>query len=417
MKTAQKATIVLTVCCLLLSSFSAVAQAAPAKRAQWTLAIYLASDNNLTYWAEKDVDEMKMVGSTKDVNVLIFWDRYDGPAHAYRVLRGDLEELTDFALNGKEPNMGDPATLEQWVSYTRSKFPSEKYALIGWDHGDDFRGGMYDNHIPDEGFDLLTHQEVVEALAGFHIDVLMYAACVMQTIEVVYEYFAGGLDIDYYVATEGYDPLNGSPYDQILANLTATPTQSPLDFSTMLVDEYIYYYQYVVTGPHPGSEAVTLSVVQTDKIGQVVTDLRSMTEAIMADMEGYAGIVSAASGHANLPWSEHGWERLDDLPTFVNTIHDKSLDPKEVKGIAPSVVESVVLSSETLLKSLDDAILYHRSLEAMEKKGCLGIGIYFPTSYESYIHNPFIYGKLYPQMAFAEQGWLDFMFAYWAIEP
>jgi hypothetical protein len=141
-----------------------------------------------------------------------------------------------------------------------------------------------------------------------------------------------------------------------------------------------------------------------------------MTEAIMADMEGYAEIVSAASGHANLPWSEHGWERLDDLPTFVKTIHDKSLDPKEVKDIAPSVVESVVLSSEALLTSLDDAILYHRSLAAMEKKGCLGIAIYFPTSRESYIHNPFIYGKLYPKMAFAKQGWLDFMFAYWAIE-
>jgi len=424
MRKTHKITILLVLCCLSASSLvGTIAQAAAAKPAQWTLAIYLVSDNDLGYWAELDVQEMMAVGSTKDVNVIIFWDNYDDPAHAYKVLQSGLQELTDFALNGIEPNMGDPATLKGWVTYTKSKFPSSKYALLMWDHGDDFKGCMFDAHTPSEVYDFLTHQEVVTALTGIHIDALIYGACLMQEIEVDYEYFAGGLDIDYYVANEGYDPMDGFPYDTILANLAADPTQSPLELSKMFVDEYIYYYEYVGTAY---SQAVTLSVVQTNKIGKVVIDLKGMTEAIMVDMEGYVKIVSAASGHANLPWSEHGWERIDDLPTFVQTIHDKSLDQKEVKDIDPAVVRAVVSSSETLLASLDDAILYCRNVNAMEKKGALGIGIYFPTSRESYENNKGLYAywtpagyeslgdvNLYELMKFAQEGWLDFLNAYW----
>jgi len=401
----------LAVCCLLVSNtFSVIRVHAIATKPEWTIAIYLDSDNDLGYYAEKDVAEMMMVGSTKDVNVLIFWDKFDGPAYAYRVLQGGLQKLTVFNLNGIEPNMGDPRTLKDWVTYTSTNFPSAKFALLCWDHGDDFRGCMYDEHVPEEGFDLLTHQEMVVALKGLHIDVLIFGACVLQEIEVAYEYSAGGLDIGYIVANEGYDPMDGFPYDTILTSLTAMPTQSPLDFSKMLVDKYIYYYEY--TGK-AYSQAVTLSVVQLSKVDQVVADLKAMTEAIMVDMKGYAEIVSAASGRANLPWSQNGWERLIDLPTFVRTIHDKSLDPREVKYIDPALVENVVLASENLLTSLNDAILYHRNTRTMDKKGCSGIGIYFPKSLDSYEQQKHLYGDLYPLMAFANEGWLDFLYAYW----
>jgi len=401
---------------IMMTLFSATVvpiQAPTLKRPQWTIAVYLDSDNNLDDWAQKDVNEMMMVGSTKDVNVLVLWDRSDGPAHAYRVLPGALEELRDYALNGIETNMGDPATLRSWVTYSTRKFPSEKYMLLCYDHGDDFRGCMYDEHIPDEGFDLLTHQEVVSALSGFHIDILAYSACVLQTIEVSYEYLVGGLDIGYYVANEGYDPMDGFPYDTILAKLVAKPAQSPLTLSNILLDDYIDYYQYVGTAY---SQAVTLSVVDISKVGKAVTDLRSMTEAMMGDMYGYANIVSAASGNANLPWSEHGWERLIDLPTFVSTVHAKSLNPREVRGINPVVVEAVVSTSGVLMTSLNDTIIYRRNVNAMEKKGCIGISIYFPTSQDSYENNKHLYGDLYPLMAFADEGWLDFMFAYWKVK-
>jgi len=375
--------------------------------AEWTLAVYLDSDNDLELWAQKDVKEMMAVGSTGAVNFIVFWDTFTGPAHAYRVLRNGLQELTDFRLNGVEVNMGAPATMRDFVTYVFKSYPARRFALLGWDHGDDFKGSMYDRHIPYEGFDLLTHQEVVTALNGFHIDVLIYGACVLSTVEVAYEYFASGLKIDYYVANEGYDPMDGFPYDTILTKLVATPTMSSLALSKMFVDDYIDYYNY---GGKAYSQSVTLSVVQISRLGQVVTDLKALTQAIMTDMAGYAQIVSDARGHANLPWSENGWERLIDLSTFVKTVHDESLNPKLVSAVDPTVVALVVARSEVLLSSLSDAIVYNRNVDAMNTKGCLGMAVFFPTSQATYQNDK----QLYEQMKFAQQGWPDFLNAYWA---
>jgi len=403
-----KRMIILALTTLLLMS-SAVQAARVSPRACWTLAVYLDSDNNLEFWAGKDLDEMMRVGSSEAVNIVVLWDRHSGPANVYRVLRGGLEELKDCALDGVEPNMGASATLRTFVAYALKRFPADSFALLCWDHGDDFRGCMYDEHVPAEGFDILTHQEVAAALKGFEVDVLIYGACVLGTVEVVYEYYASGLDIDYYVANEGYDPMDGFPYDTILARLVAQPGTASLDLANMFVDEYIDYY---ASEGKPYSQAVTLSVVQVSKVGRVVADLRSMTDAIMMDMDSYAGIVSDARGHANLPWSENGWDRLIDLPTFVKTIHDESLDAALVKNIDLYAVASVVALSETLLRSLSEAILYHRNLHSMERAGCYGMGIYFPTSRETYQRNE----EAYEAMRFAWKGWTDFLNAYWVVK-
>ncbi len=389
----------------------AVQSAKPQSGADWTFAIYMSSDNDLEPWAQEDIDEMMMIGSTNEINVVVMWDKYAGPAGIYKVVRNGLEELTDSELNGVEPNMGDSVTLRSFVTYASKRFPATRFALMCWDHGDDFRGLMYDRHIPDQGFDLLTHQEVVTALSGFRIDVLVYGACVLQMIEVSYEYCSSGLNIGYFVANEGYDPLSGLPFDAVLSRLAAQPSVSPLKFSTILVDEYIWYYDD--SAGMGQSQAVTLSVVDVRKVEKLVEDLTSFTNAIMSDMSGYAKIVSDGRGRANLPWSENGWERLVDLTTFVKTVHDESLDPKLVRNIDQSVVASVISSSEAVLSSLSETIVYHKNTHVMEKARCYGIGIYFPTSRASYENNDHIYGSLYELMRFPHQGWLEFLNAYW----
>ena len=402
-----------------LSAAPVVSQAHTRALADWTLAIYLDSDNNLDTWAQNDLNEMLSVGSTSNVNVIVLWDTATGPAQVYKVLKGELRELKDCKLNGIETNMGDPQTLRDFVSYTLSSFRAERFALLAWDHGDDFRGCMFDDHIPYDGFDLLTHQEVVTALSGFKIDVLIYAACVLSMVEVAYEYYASGLDIDYMVANEGYDPMPGMPYDTILAKVIAQPSMSSLALAKTFVDDYIDYYS--VLGERLSMSLdqqyrqVTLSVIQLSKLGDVVSDIKDMASAIIPEMGAYADIVSNARGHGNLPWCENGWERDIDLPTFVKVIHDQSLDAEYTSGIDPAAVASVVSASENAEMSLSDAIVYCRSLWPMEKTGCLGMGVYFPSSRGSFDHCWQIYGDFYSQTLFANEIWLDFLNAYWDV--
>ena len=402
-----------TLCLLLVLSAALVITPAPsyaASRAEWTLAFYVSSDNGLDSWAQKDVEELMSVGSSKNVNILLFWDKESDAGNLYKVAKNSLLELTDFEYHGIEPNMGNPETLRSFVTYASKRFPANKFALVLWDHGDDFRGLIYDEHIPGDGFDLLSNQEVVNALSGFRIDTMIYAACVMSELDVIYEYAVKGLDVDYLVASEGYDTMDSFPFDLVLSSLTSRPAMTPLEFSVMAVDRYVDFY---ATIGKAYSQAVTMSVTQINTADELGDAVLQLSRNLQADIRGYAQIIANAKGKANLPWSQNGWERLIDLKVFVQSIHDQSLDATMVKGIDPLVVSSVVNDAEVVLTKIPQSVLYMRYLDPMGKHGVYGISTFFPGSRDSFEDNEKLYGVDYGSMAFARAGWLSFLYRYW----
>jgi len=399
--------------------------------ANWTVAIYMDSDNDLDIWAQEDVNQMLTVSSSAFVNIVLLWDTETGPANAYHVLNGELVDLDDFELHGIETNMGDEETLRKFVSYTTSNFKSDKFMLVLWDHGDDSLGVCFDYHpgIGDE-IDYLTHQEVVSALSGFKTDVLLFAACVLAMIEVAYEYYESGADIDYIVASEGYDPMPGFPWDTILTRLVAQPDMASFTLATMLVDEHVDYYNvkhWAETGPHqetempqgedPGTawwwmsyEHVTFSVLELAGMREVGPDMNDLVLAIIPKMDEYTTTLSEARTEAILPWSQNGWERSVDLPRLVTAIRDRSSG-------------TVASCCEDLLQSLSEAIVYHRTLD--ESSGYEGMGIFFPMSAAMYENCQVYFGQwpvpqwseYYGEMLFADEIWLDFLNAYWGTAP
>lgn len=397
--------------------------------ADWTLAIYLDSDNDLDFWAQEDVNQMLSIGSTESVNIILLWDTEIGPAHVYHVLKGELREQEDCGLHGVETNMGDSETLREFVTYATSNFESEYFLLVLWNHGDDSLGVCFDYDTgADDSIDYLTHQEVVSALTDYEVDVLLFAACILAMVEVAYEYYASGADIDYVVASEGYDPMPGFPWDTILTKLVAQPGMAPLTLATTLVDEHVDYYNVKhrgEEGPHqdgqleddPGTawwymsyEHVTFSVIELSGMGEVVCDIKDMASALILEMDEYASIVSYARAQAILPWSQNGWERTVDLPTLVEAIRDRSLG-------------AVMSACENVMMSLSDAVVYYRSID--ERSGYEGMGVLFPRSLAMYEncqvnvgHWPMPqWSEYYGQMLFVDEIWLDFLDAYWSAAP
>lgn len=89
---------------------------AKAAEKQWTLMVYLAGDNNLDSAGVADLQEMKKVGSTDQVNVLAQFDRR-GSTQAtkrYYIHKGGTLEKDVLASLG-ETNMGDPKVLENFI--------------------------------------------------------------------------------------------------------------------------------------------------------------------------------------------------------------------------------------------------------------------------------------------------------------
>jgi len=356
----------------------------------WTFMVYIDADNNLDPYGPYSLGLMEEIGSTQNVNVIVLWDGLYKPAYLYKVVKGGLEEVKGFALNGEEVNMGDPQTLKTFVGFTVSKFRAEHYVLVLWDHGNDVSGCCWDEHPVDH----LTHPEVAAALSKFHIDILAFDACLMAMIEVAYEYNQYGLNTDYLVGSENYVANYGYPYDTILGDLNQNPTMSELELAELIVHNYAEFYQ--PRAHFNGGVMATLSAIDLAKADEVVVDLSVMTRALMEDMAANHGMICDARGEGMLPWSEYGWDLYIDLPTFVENITFKTTDL------------TVKSAGYALLYSLSQAIVALGNTQPMESAGARGMGIWFPSSYHS------MWGLTpYEATKFAAQGWLDFLYAYW----
>ena len=366
-------------------------------KVSWKFLLYLDADNSLDVYAgahhesvvESDFLELMSVGSTRDAVAYVLVDRYAGPANLFKVLPGKMQELTDFALNGKEANMGDPATLRSFVSYTSKVSPSEHTLLVFWDHGSP-RGVAWDDHATDAGgADFLSQWEVVQALTGYKVDVIGADECNVGHTEVAYEY-AIGLQTEYLVAAETYTGWRGFPYDALLRELTNHPSMTPREVAAMMVEQTQILLD---KPPYSGERINSHSAIDLAKIPELVASLKGLTSLLTPNMDIYAGTVSKARGAAQYCYGANAINVID-LGTFVERISSEARS------------QEVLDACSAVLASLDAAIV---SLHATGSTDHMltGLGIGFPNhSWEM--------SSYYPDFAFADQGWMDFLEAYWA---
>lgn len=370
-----------------------LANAAPPTKAQWRYILYLDADNSLDVSAgahhepvvQSDFDELMSVGSTKDVAMFVFADRYDGPANLFKVNKGSMTELTNFALDGKEANMGDPATLRALVTYVYKLQPAEKTLLMFWDHGSP-RIIASDDHPSDD----LTHNEVIQALDGFHVDVMGADECNVAQVDVAYEYRAGGLDTQYLLASETYTGWRGYPYDATLARMVADPQMTPRELAVMFVDEV---QKLMSENPYGGEEVNCHAAIDMGQVEPLVSSLIDLTKLLSADMKANAGLVSKARGGACFSYGANAINVVD-LKTFVQLVGANSAS----KAVKDKAAEFVSIFDKTVIALQATQTVDHQ---------LYGLGIVFPNhSWEA--------PQYYLSYAIMGAGWADFLNAYWA---
>src|SRR5262245_40671056 len=111
--------------------------ASAAPTAKWTVMVYMSGDNNLEEFIAKDIEtELAPTGSSANVQVVALADR--GPG--YDRSHGDWQSTKLFhvtpgltALPGNEVadwgerNMGDPQTLVDFVTWSKTNYPADHY--------------------------------------------------------------------------------------------------------------------------------------------------------------------------------------------------------------------------------------------------------------------------------------------------
>jgi hypothetical protein len=254
----------------------------PAPRKAWTFLHYGAADNNLAADILQDVNELEVVGSSADVHVVAFLDHAErGASRLYLEQDTDLDTLGSAELTLGDVDSGDPQTLIDFAAWAIESFPADRYALVIGGHG----GGDPRVMAPDDksGNDLslrelwralrFVHQATGQRLAVFGGD-----ACLMQTVETAVE-LAG--DADFVVASELTEPGAGWSYDRILAELVTRPDMPTIDLAGEMVEAYRAVY---------AADEVTLTAVETARVGDLAASLSRLSTALRADPAGAAAL-------------------------------------------------------------------------------------------------------------------------------
>ena len=357
---------------------------------EWTVMIYLDSDNNLESAGIADINEMEIAGSTTDVNIVVQVDRIP-----YSVLASNNEGYLDDTSNSNwtttrryyitqdnepyiinsqligdlgELNMGDPQTLVNFVSWAANNYPAKKYLLIIWNHGGGFRSIAYTKDIAwddTNGGDKITMPELEYALSAINaqignIDIVGMDACLMGMTEVAYQLKDYA---DILVASEESVPFNGWPYDTILEELTGNPLISPGQLAADIVDKYIYSYPY---------NNVTQSAIDLSYMDTLAPQLSNLALAIMSDTLTPKGVYIDAAYSSQY----YGDPDFIDLYDFCDKIfdHSNSLEIKNMAIIIQQTLSSIVINSD---------------YSGWGVSGSKGLSIYFPWyySYDSEKYN------------------------------
>ena len=387
--------------------------------AKWTWLVYMAGDNNLEGAGRDDLAEMKRVGSTDQVNVVVQFDTEENVTTRYRVEKGKLKQLEKM----KGVNSGDPKVLTAFIKWGMKNFPAERYLLDVWNHGGGwenlpadydydsiraakpkdaarrkrlkralFRTTVKQIHkLPPEAraiaidcgaHDYLDNQELRKAVAkalpaGRKLDILGCDACLMNMLEIAYEMKDTA---QFMVGSEETEPGAGWPYAAILQALTRKPAMSPEELAKLAVQEYGKYFKR--TG-----EAVTQSALDLGRIPAISGAVNKLADALIAGMPAVAGPAALARGSA----------LKFDMPEYIDLGDFAAQLAKRVQGGAVSAAAADV---QAQLNSGGGGFVISNVSCGTKMARATGVSIYFPQN-EDYI-------KDYGDLLFSQQGkWKD----------
>lgn len=265
---------------------------------QWTVMVFVNAKNNLERFGLKDVNEMEMIGSSSDINIVAElgrikgYDASDGDwtgSRRYLVKKdNDTSKVTSPVLMEiAKSDMGDWKYLAEFTKWAMEKFPAKNYMLIVWNHGSGWnkdakfestRGISYD----DETGNHITTPQLAQALAQTgRIQVFGMDACLMQMIEVDYEIKKY---VDYIVASEETEPADGYTYNTFLGPLYLKPDMTPKEFSAVTVDSYTDHYQSIGQGATQSSISAGAIDKFTKLLDEWVTEVMNANElAVVKD--------------------------------------------------------------------------------------------------------------------------------------
>lgn len=244
----------------------------------WTIMMYVAADNDLEmYWEGASLDMLLRLPSTDAVTFVAYVDLMSTLGTQIIEIDGGESYVLETL---DEKNFADSETLEWALSDAATRFPSDYFTMIAWDHGSAWNGFCGD-YTSD---DWMYLDELYDGIVGaqVHIDIIGFDACAMASVETIYSAATTGL-VDILVGSEELVAGNGFPYDLMFAPLVEDSSKTPVQVATDMVDGWEAYYSSITWGWY-----ATLSAIDTSAIHDSVDVIDEWTQIMLDRLESYS---------------------------------------------------------------------------------------------------------------------------------
>lgn len=333
----------------------------------FTLLIYmngsdLETDDGI---ASADLEEMMIIGSSSSLNIIV----ETGGTKDWQIRGIDDDRIQRWYITEDDmylekdlsnANMGEASTLESFIRWGIREYPAESYGLIMWNHGSgSVYGYGYDENYDGDTLLLSELQEALEAaydVTGIKFELIGFDTCLMASVETasILSPYA-----EYLIASEEIEPSHGWDYLALLDYIENNPYDSGRRIGKNIISAYLDYSIYFGT-----EDAITLSVIDLDRINSVENALSSLSQEILKDIEGgksINAIIKARSRSESYGEEGEGYGSADmvDLYDFADNLED----------VYPTETNS-------LKNAIEDAIIYN--LSGKLNTNASGMSVYFP---------------------------------------
>lgn len=281
----------------------------PQPKADRTVLVYMAADNNLSYNAKSNI--ISMIRSVPDgVNLLVYINL---PGRTSRLLKishenipisvSDLDSYIDKQQAVKtysDDNAASPDVMRGVIGDAIRLYPAESYGLILWSHGlgwipagtsvrsmastsllkiedtDAHPGASQTKYFGVDENHYMEISELVSALpSGVQFEFIMFDACFMANVETLYDMRSNA---KYIIASPAEVLASGFPYEDMV------PLFFAKQFSPVKVcDAFMTFYRqpgnYAFDGSRSGASAAISYVVapELDALAASVKAINSVT--------------------------------------------------------------------------------------------------------------------------------------------
>ena len=332
-----------------------------------------------------DINEMELMGSNPQMNIVVQMDRYTGAftgdgdwtdTRRFLITQdNDLDHITSPVVQSVgEVDTGNPQTLIDFVTWAVQNYPAQKYALIMSDHGGGWTGGFSD--MSTLSYSDLSIPEIVSSIEQIRqntgidkFEMIGFDACLMGQIEVF-----GSLNpsSNYMVASEEVEPGYGWSYAAWLGQLAQNPSVNGAVLSQAIISTYVTN-DILLTGGRASSDEIaqeesttTLSAVESarmpDVIGamnQFVSAITGLDQSLVAEARTYSRSYYSLFGEEVSP----SFIDLGNFAEVLTTLTDET-------GIEQSAVQ--------LQTAIDSAVVAEK--HGVNMSGSNGIAFHFPDS-------------------------------------